>query len=60
MIARPETALDDLIAEQTMYPREDPRRGCADLPRRRPVTRSCPSCGGWNGHHHVMCDSYED
>lgn len=53
---RPETALDDLIAEQTMTPRVDPRVRCADLPvRRRPTGRVCRECGGWNGHHHVHC-----
>ena len=55
--ARPETALGDLIAEQTMYPVERP--DCDDLPRRRPARRFCSQCGGY-GSHHVHCPNYED
>ena len=50
---RPETALDDLIAEQTMYPVERP--DCDDLPRRRPTRRYCPRCRRFGGHH-PFCD----
>jgi hypothetical protein len=51
---RPVTALDDLIAEQTMYPRRDPEHD--DVPFRRDRSTHCRRCGGWNGRHAPMCD----
>ena len=56
---RPETALDDLIAEQAMDNHIPSHRADDRYPVRpmwRRPRRVCRRCGGWGGHD-PMCDA---
>lgn len=59
---RPETALDDLIAEQAMDNHIRARRAddyddlIPEVLRRARHHGYCRRCGGWNSHH-PMCDA---
>ena len=61
---RPETALDDLIAEQAMDNHVPSRDDDATRYRailaygRRPRRAWCRRCGGYNSHH-PLCDEGE-